>query len=357
MTITARRLFAFGILAVLAVVGAVLLASQRATPSRSQSDLLYPALKTEADSVATIRIFRAGDQRALEIVRDGERWSLTERDGYPVAAAKVRNLVRALANAKVLEEKTSDPEKYAALSVEDVSNQDAQGVRIEIAGPKTPIDLIVGKAGPGGKSSYVRRIGERQSWLVGEQLSASPETRDWLDQDLINVSADRIQAANITTAGQKPYSASKTSRADAKFKITPLPKGKELNGPSAANAVATALSHLTLDDVRSKPTIATGKPTDRATYKTFDGLVVQIDGYAQDEQRYVVLTTAFDPALAEQFRVATATDEKTVAAPQRQSTVESEARDTAAKLAPWAYEIPRYKYDAIFQPLAGMLKN
>jgi hypothetical protein len=214
----------------------------------------------------------------------------------------------------------------------------------------------------------VRRAGEPKSWLVSEQLSASPETRDWLDKDIINVSADRIQAATIAIGGGKPYSASKTSRTDADFKVEPLPKGKELSSSSAANGIATALLNLTLDDVQPKAQIATEKPHATATYKTFDGLVVQLDGFKKNDKHYVTLSASYDAALAEQFKVKAVEDDKAkseaaakgegekpaaVVAPD----VAGEAQKTTAKVANWAYEIPGYKYDAIFRPLDEMLKK
>ena len=66
--------------------------------------------------------------------------------GYPADAAKVRKLLLALAEAKPVEEKTSNPANYAALGVEDVSSADATGVRVELEGTAQPVNLIVGKA-------------------------------------------------------------------------------------------------------------------------------------------------------------------------------------------------------------------
>jgi Domain of unknown function (DUF4340) len=358
---TSRRLLIFAVLALLAITGAVLLANQRATTSPAPSDLVYPQLKAQADSVKAIRIYRAGDARALELIRNGADWTVSERDGYPAAGVKARRLVQALADAKVLEEKTADPTKYATLAVEDVTAADAKGVRIELEGPVAPVDLIVGKDGAGGKSSYVRRAGEPQSWLVNTQLSASPEIRDWLDKDIINVSADRIQSATIALDNQKAYSATKATRADADFKVEPLPKGKELSSPSAANGTASALMSLTLDDVQPKASAATGKPAARATYRTFDGLVLHVEGYKKDDKRFITLSPTFDATLAEQFRAKTAADDKpkpdSPLPPSAATGVEDETKKAAAKVANWAYEIPEYKFDAIFRPLDEMLKK
>jgi hypothetical protein len=195
---------------------------------------------------------------------------------------------------------------------------------------------------------------------VNTQLSASPEIRDWLDKDIINVSADRIQSASISIDGQKPYAATKATRAAADFKVEPLPKGKELSSPSAANSAASALMSLSLDDVQPKADIATAKPAAQATYKTFDGLVVRLDGYKKDDKRYITLAPTYDATLAEQFRVKTAADEQTKTdAPTAPAAanIEEESKRIAAKVANWAYEIPEYKFDAIFRPSDEMLKK
>jgi hypothetical protein len=369
-----RRLVIFAIIAVVVIALAVFLANRQTELRLTGEELLYPELKAQADSVKAIRIYKAGDARVVEILRNGAEWTLTERNGYPIAAAKARNLVRALSNAKILEEKTSDPTKYASLSVEDVESAEAKGVRIELEGPASPVNLIVGKDGPGANSSYVRRVGEQKSWLVSEQLSASPEPRDWLDKDIINVSADRVQSATIEIQGQKPYTASKASRADENFAVSPLPKGKELSYAGAANGFATALVSLTLDDVKPKAELADAKPAARATYRTFDGLKVEMQGYKLDDKHYLTLTTSYDAELADKFKVQTSapadaekkegdaaesaesenkSEEGDAAAPD----VSAEAQKVADKTANWVYEIPRYKYEAIFRPLDEMLKK
>jgi hypothetical protein len=364
---TSRRLLAFVVLALIAITAAVLLANQRTRSARSSSDLLYSDLKSQADNVKAIRIYTAGDVRALEILRNGSEWTLTERNGYPIASAKARNLVRALTNAKLLEEKTSDPSKYSALSVEDVKSADANGIRVELYGPATPVNLIVGKDGPGDKSSYVRRVGEEKSWLASEQLSASPEARDWLQKEIIDVSADRVQSATIAIDAQKPYTASKSSRTDENFAVAPLPKGKELSSASAANSVASALMGLSLDDVQSKASGENDKRNAQATFKTFDGLIVQLNGYRQDNKHFVTISTSYDGALADRFEVKTTGDEQkteeakkaeaTTTAASEKTDLSEEAKSLDAKLAAWSYEIPQYKYESIFRPIDELLKK
>ncbi len=365
-----------GILSVVALIvlgGGIWLASERSpSSSAGQAPLLYPDLKKTLNDASAIRIHTAGDQLAVEIARQGASWSVTQRGGYPADEDKLRKLVRGLANAEVREEKTSNPDNYSSLGVEDVSNQNATGVRLEVLGVTPAVNLIVGKRGPGIESQYVRKVGEERSWLIKADLDTSSKPSDWLRKSILDVGADRIQSATIETKGAKPYTAAKQSRADADFAVEPLPKGKELSSSSAANSLATALAGLTLSDVRPASELE-GKPEARATYRTFDGLVVELEGWAQADTRYITVRTRFDQELADRFKLPGAeqtsdeskqTDETGAASDnakdESSSTntapdVAEEASKTNETLAGWAYEIPRYRYDSIFKPLEDML--
>src|SRR5437868_10346797 len=162
---TPRRLLILGALAVVALVTSLLLSNQR-SPHQEAAAALYPQLKDQLNAVTTVRIFKTGDTPAVELSRKETAWILSERGVYPADTAKVRKLLLALSQAKPVEEKTSNPQNYAALGVDDLSNAAASGVRVELDGIATSVKLIVGKNGPGAQSAYVRRAGEPASWLI-----------------------------------------------------------------------------------------------------------------------------------------------------------------------------------------------
>lgn len=367
---TPRRLLILGVLAVVAL--GVGLWISRGSTSSSSAELnapLFPALAKELDSVTAVRLFKAGDVKLVELQRGDSGWTVAERFGYPADGSKLRKLLLDLAEAKVVEEKTSNPQNYATLGVEDSSQQGATGLRIELAGVSKPVNVIVGKVAPGAKSHYVRRAGEAQSWLVNRALDTSATADAWLRKEVIDVSADRVQSASIALKGAKSYSAAKTGRAAANFDVAGLPKGKELSSPAAANGFATALAGLTLTDVRPASDFAAESADGTADFKTFDGLAVHVDGWKKDDKRYITIKTSFDAGQAQRFHLPTeAPKQEGTASPAATSTqpvdnkaaqdkVEQEAAAVQAKLAGWAYEIPEYKYDAIFKPLDDLLKK
>lgn len=371
---TSRRLLILSAAALVAIALGLWLATSNQSGSQAEQQALYPELKANLDKVTAVQIFKAGDARAVELARKDNAWVVSERAGFPADEAKLRKLLVALADARMYEEKTSNPEQYATLGVEDVSGEKASGTRIELVGAPKPVNLIVGKQGMGASSQYVRRAGEAQSWLINTHLDASATADAWLRKEIINVAADRVQSANVSIKGAKSYTAAKSSRADADFKVEGLPKGKSLSSPAAANNFATALTGLSLADVQAASAFGTDTP-DRATFKTFDGLIVQIDGWTRADKHYIALKTSFDPAHAERFRIATApveaqkqdsangegaqeakqeaTNDPGNDAPKAQAApnVEEEAKSASTKLEGWVYEIPQYKYEAIFKPV------
>lgn len=387
---TSRNLSILALVAVLAVVAGVWLAGRQTSTPAQQSAVLYPDLKKELEAIAAVRIVKAGGTPAVQLKRGEAGWTVTERDSFPADEAKLRKLIANLADAKLVEEKTSNPQSYAALGVEDIDNPAAGGVQIEIDGLKQPVKLIVGKQASGAQSHYVRRAGEPKSWLINKSVDTSSSADQWLRKNIIDVSADRVQSAQVSVGTAKPYSALKKSRADADFTVEGLPKGKALSSAAAADNFATALAGLTLSDVKAASAV-TDPPGARATIKTFDGLVVEATGWRQDDKHYIALKTSYDAALADKFKVATADTKKDAAGPEADKkadtekqagaaadgegappaaadkaeepgkpatrNVEEEAGKTNAQLAGWVYEIPSYKYDAIFKPVEELLKK
>src|SRR5262245_13889534 len=304
---TSRRLLILAIAAIVAIGAGVWLAGREgSTGSSAGTGALYPELKEQLNSISAVNMFKAGDARVVELKKQGDDWTVSERDNYPADDAKVRKLLVAIADAKLYEQKTANPEAYATLGVEDTTGKGATSLRVELVGAPKPVNLIVGKQGVGARSNYVRRAGEAQSWLINATIDTSSTPEAWLRKDIIDVGADRMQSTTVTTKDAKPYTAAKATRADANFSVDGLPKGKSLSTPTAANSVAMALTALSLSDVRAANAFQSTPPAAHATFKTFDGLIVDVDGWVQDNKHYVVLRPSFDATQAEHFKVAAA---------------------------------------------------
>jgi len=421
---TSKKVLILSLAAILAIAAGLWVAGRQASPG-SAHGLLYPQLKQQLGAISAVRLFEAredGETLAIELKRQDDpgtasrdamdirpddapapdaRWGVEQRAGYPVDGARLRRLLLSLAEAKIAEEKTSDPERYASLGVQDLEAADAEGVRIQTDPPH--VNLIVGKRGVGAQSNYVRRTGESQSWLIDAALDVPTTPEDWLHKDLLDVSADRIQSAAVTLQGAQTYTASKAARADADFKVEGLPRGKQLSSSTAANSTATALVGLKLDDVQPAAAFEAGAADAHAEFKTFDGLIVALDGWQHADRHFIAARISFDPEQAGRFTSASADPgapevgqtsartSDTASEPAKEASARTEAADAApetgagttagtdrgvpaddpagngevareaqalhARLAGWVYEIPDYKYESIFKPVENLLAN
>src|SRR5262249_61297278 len=99
----------------------------------------------------------------------------------------------------------------------------------------------VGKTS-GMHSAFVRVPGDAQSYLASPQISVDAEPANWLDRNLLDVAATRIQAAQVRPTTGPAYTAKRDTREQTDFTVPDLPKGRTLSSPSAANAVSSALA-------------------------------------------------------------------------------------------------------------------
>ena len=55
----------------------------------------------------------------MTLIRDGDSWLVAEKGNYPANAAKISQIVRAMADLTLVEPKTQKPDLYPRLEVED----------------------------------------------------------------------------------------------------------------------------------------------------------------------------------------------------------------------------------------------
>jgi len=324
-----RMLFLF-IAAVVVIGGAVWLslAKRPQTNETLTGKPVLEGLKPALNTVTEIRIAKGDATRATLRKRDTD-WAVVERE-YTADVGKVRKLLLDLSALEVVEEKTSDPGSYSRLGVEDVKSPQAGGTLVEVITPKKVFGLIVGKSADG-RSSYVRVNGAKSSALASPQVTADADPKRWLDHTLVDIPESRVKEIAVTPATGPAYSVAREKKEQTDFTVSNVPKGRELTSPGAGNPAAGDLTSFQLDDVRHAPPDA--KPTATATFRTFDGLEIKTEGFLEGDRHFLALT-------------ATSTAKET----------EGEAQTLSARAKGWQFEVPAYKYDALFRPLGELLQ-
>jgi hypothetical protein len=187
-----QRFVALAIAALIAICAALYLSTQRNLPHDVHGSPLLPALAGELDSVTSLSVIKGSATPAVTVHKQGEQWTVEQRANYPADAAKVRKLLLALNDAKIREEKTSNPDNYSIIGVEDPAKPGATGAQIELVAKSGKLDVIVGKSV--GEGNFVRRAAEKTSYVAEPAISFEAEPRYWIDTHLLDVKTDQIQS-------------------------------------------------------------------------------------------------------------------------------------------------------------------
>lgn len=297
----AKTLYALIAAAIVALLAAWWINSSHAPVSESaeQSKPLLPGLRERVNDITSITITGADNQVLVTLKRGSEGWNVGQKSGYPADVAKLREFLLKLADATVLEGKTSNPKLYGELGVDDVKGKDAKGVLVSLEGPKEPVKLIVGNYnGGGGGGTFVRRDGEAQTLLAKGNLSVEKTVAGWEKHELTDIPASRLQQVTITNPDGKTLKAYKEHPGDANFKVADVPKGREPSSDFVADALGSTLAGLRADDVFTAKEMPPPDKVYKATYAAFDGLNVAVVAWVKDGKDYAQLSASLDDTAA-----------------------------------------------------------
>jgi hypothetical protein len=342
-----RRALAWlvGLLAALAVLAGIALVAQR--PPAATDGPLLPGFRDSLNDVSRIVITGPGNTPVATLERGADRWTVAGSNNYPADVGRIRKNLLALAEARIVEQKTANPEFYPRLGVQDMSAADAAGLQLTVSGGKEPVDLIVGNAQPGAAGlTYVRRAGEAASWLVAAQFDLGRSGGEWLDRALMDIPAGRIDSVTIEHPGIETLRISRApaddqpapadgaqAEANVEFQVAGLPAGRQLSYPGVTNGIAGTLADLRLESVETRAALGAdpGKSV-VARFTTTDGLVVEVSTWQVGDGTRVTFA-------------ASGTGES--------ATKEAEALN--ARLGGWAYTVPSYKAEQLTRRLNELL--
>ena len=356
--------------AVLAVVAGLWTTSVREPETTAVGTPLLPGLAESVNDVTGVKLTGPANEVIATLTRDEQTWRLAERAGHRANVPQVRGLLLKLARAKLLEEKTSNPEYYKRLGVDNIDAEDASGVLIEFEGV-TVAPVIIGNTEAAREAVYARRADEAASWLASGSIDIADDTVQWLGRNIIDVSPSRIAEVEITHPDGEVVLVSKAAFGQANFDVANIPDGRELRRANIANAIASAIEGLDVDDVVPLDESGFSELTPlRATYRAFDGYVVHVDLAGQDEKYFARFSAGTDAATAARYLPNnTEADEEddqdagpmpAVTSPRSEpdlSVVADEAEKQNNAFTGWVYLLPKSKYDQMTRRMEDLLKE
>lgn len=373
-----KRFVVLLVAALLAVGAAYWAANVRAPQTETEvSEALVPGLREAVNSVAKVTASGAGGVALVTLEKGDAAWTVAQKGGYPADASKIRKFLLELADAALVERKTAKAENYAKLGVEDVTADDAPGLKVELSGIDAE-PFVIGNKARGTSAVYVRRGDDPVAWVANKPLAFARTALNWLNKDLIDIDAKRIARVTI----RHPDGKSVDARRDAaNFVLTDMPARKALTSPTAVNPIANVLDALRFDDVQAAAEFDAGESTAvEVSYVTVEGIVVDAKVYAVEEKYYASFASRVDaeaivietpePAATDAGDVEDGDAQAGPAAESLQPTVDLSAARASAiaaaenasqkinrRVAGWVYKIPQYKYEQMTHSVDDFVKD
>lgn len=245
------------------------------------NEQLMPDLQGYAAQVARVVITQGG--KTITVEKSDDQWLVKDQGGYPASADKVRALLSALVDAKLLEPKTRLPDRFGLLEVDDAAgkNSNARLVKLEDTSGTVLAEVIAGKqrahAGPSGaggsSGTYVRRPGEDQTWLASTNIAGGAALKDWTNPRVFELQTEKVSQLTVEVEGEPPYEIKRG--ADGGHQLEPVPAGKKIKYVNMVDNIIEAASFLDFESVR-KASGADGGKAGTVTFATDDGLKITL---------------------------------------------------------------------------------
>ncbi len=245
--------------------------------------LMFPGLTAHLADAARIEITHQGTTIAL--VRLGDKpkspWGLQQRGNYPVQVTKLRGMLTALTELRLVEPRTTDPTMFGRLGLADTDQKDSSAdlLRVFDSSAKPIAELLVGHrrvrtAGNVPDQVFVRRPGELQTWLAEGSLQVDADPQLWLDRDIMNIDHARIAGVVVHRGDTELDFAAK----DGKLVLT-APANPPPLEDYKLDDLERGLELLTFEDVTPDKDAAASKvgdPIGTSVFTTSDGLAVHV---------------------------------------------------------------------------------
>lgn len=338
----------------------------------SAGEPLVPGLAENLEAVSTIAIDGAGNERLVTIERIGGQWQVAEQDGYPADPGKVNGLLIALAETRIVEEKTADPNFHQRLGVEAVDSAEATGLQLTLtADGGERFELVLGDA-YGSDERYARLAASPQSVLIDRNPDTARDPSDWVEPAILAIPSTRVQRVEIVHGDGERLVLRKDARELTDFTVESIPEGRELQYAGIANVTGSVLQNLNLEDVSRAPETA-GEPLATTEFRTFDGLVVTVTATAAEEadgEPWLGFAARFDAAQASAFvppveaepdaeanaDAGIDADAADAVDADPNAAIVDEAEALNAKLSGWRFRIPAYQYSQMTRQIEDLLR-
>lgn len=306
-----------GILAAITIAGIVLAIFMNQKPASQfpqSGELLFPELLSVVNDVNEI-VVETKDQ-AVTLVRGENIWRVKEKSGYRADVEKVKQTLIGLAELRILEPKTKNPELYDRLGLQDKEQEDSLSTTVTLKTPNNPEAALVilgnqrpAKGNPRMSEIYARKPGDPQSWLTIGNLPLEKVPGEWLDKEITALTTKRVHRVTVRHPGGETLLVSKDKPEDLDFQLDSIPAGSKVASQFNVNNVVGTLVQLSLEDVKEAHEVNfQDRSGVTAVLETFDGLRLHVQTAKQEDKVFGKFSAEFDQKLVQPVNATTSTE-------------------------------------------------
>lgn len=262
---------------------------------------VFTALRADPDSATKVEVnSRFG---SFSMVRADGKWTTPDRFNYRIDENDVRRLIVSISDMRYIERKTSLPERFERLEVDDVDGINAESayVRVTNAAGDVLAEAIIGRPSArfidGSVSgTYIREPGTTNVWLVSGIANVQTRLVPWLDRSIVSVPANTVARIELgSSEGSLVLSREAPDSED--FTLTDAPEGRALN-KKKVTAITRALADISLEDVNPRSELTLPEDAQTATVTNFDGVAVSVRLAKIDSKNWAAFSAAYtgDPS-------------------------------------------------------------
>ncbi|NNE84026.1 MAG: DUF4340 domain-containing protein [Alphaproteobacteria bacterium] len=342
-----RVFFSWLIVTIVTVVLATFVVLDRPTASFDPVDRepVFAALRANPDAATKVEVKSRFGSFTLERGDDG--WITPDRFGYRVDSNDVRRLIVSISDMRYIERKTSRPERFERLEVDDIDGINAESAYIRISDGSGSVlaESIIGRPSArfidGSVSgTYIREPDTNNVWLVSGIANVQTRLVPWLDRSIVTIPANTVARVELNSAEGTVTLSRETPDAED-FTMAEVPEGRVVD-KRKVTSISRVLANISLEDIQPRSEFKLPSDAQTATITTFDGVRVSARLANIDKKNWAEFNAAF---------VGDPTDQSDAAKAARASVEEINRR-----VGDWVYWLPSAAYENLTAKLETVLE-
>lgn len=340
-----KTFFGFALVTLVIVIAATASIASRygAATSIDINEVVFSGMTDKLGSAGEISI--QDKDKTLTIKKQGDAWVVSDRSNYKAVDNTVRAVLVGVSELRLREAKTEKAERYAALQVEDVTAKNANSrlLTVKDKDGKVMASLLVGKennelAGGSDVGRYIRKPGEKRSWLAEGKLTVPNAVKNWVTPQFLHVASKRVDTVVVTQPNGQIMSVKRENPKSKKFLLQNTPPARKIEYQSDIDNMGDGLDKLELEDVMAAGKIAFPPlKTTSTKIKTYDGLVMDVQMLEKGENFWAVFKASTGDG---------ANDD-----------VKKEAENINAEVSKWVYQLPAFKFRYMSRKVEDVLEK